>query len=323
MRQPAPRARPRRKVGGSRLGVLPPSRVITVRGVDGTRLHTEIFGPEDGYPIVLCHGITCALRVWARQIADLYVDHRVIAFDHRGHGRSAVPPRGGYSLGLLAADLNSVLAATLRPGERALIAGHSMGGVAITAWAERYRDQVPRRAESVALINTTTGDVLSELNLLQVPPPLASTRIVAAHGLLRTIGSFPVPRAAAWTSRRFIAAMAVGADADPAVAEFVYELFAATPPAVRGGCARMLADALGPRHIPLDGLIVPTLVIGSQKDRLLPIGQSRRIATTAPNVAAFIELPGGHCAMLEHPDEVNRALRNLLASAAVPRRASS
>lgn len=44
---------------------LPPSRVVPVHSVDGVRLHTEVFGPEDAPPIVLAHGITCAIRVWA------------------------------------------------------------------------------------------------------------------------------------------------------------------------------------------------------------------------------------------------------------------
>src|SRR5882762_6697172 len=97
---------------------LPPSRTVEVRSADGTRLHTEVFGPEGGYPIVLAHGITCAIRVWAYQIADLSTDYRVIAFDHRGHGRSAVPSRrGGYSLDILAADLDAVLEAALALGE--------------------------------------------------------------------------------------------------------------------------------------------------------------------------------------------------------------
>ena len=112
---------------------LPPSRTVEVRSADGTRLHTEVFGPEDGYPIVLAHGITCAIRVWAYQIVELSGDFRVIAFDHRGHGRSGIPRRGGYSLSHLAADVDAVLDATLRPGERAVIAGHSMGGMAIAA----------------------------------------------------------------------------------------------------------------------------------------------------------------------------------------------
>src|ERR1700734_4466051 len=105
---------------------MPPSRAVEVRSADGTRLHTEVFGPADGYPIVLTHGITCAIRAWAYQIADLATDYRVIAFDHRGHGRSGVPRRCGFSLKLLAADLNSVLEATLAPHERAVLAGHSM-----------------------------------------------------------------------------------------------------------------------------------------------------------------------------------------------------
>src|SRR5271163_5304580 len=132
---------------------LPPSRTVPVRSADGTRLHTEVFGPPDGYPIVLTHGITCAIRAWAYQIADLATDYRVIAFDHRGHGRSGVPGRHGYSLKLLASDLNCVLEATLAPHERAVLAGHSMGGIAIAAWSEHYRDKVRRRADAVALIN--------------------------------------------------------------------------------------------------------------------------------------------------------------------------
>ena len=303
---------------------LPKGRAIMVRAADGTRLHTEIFGPEDGYPIVFSHGITCALRVWAHQIADLSADHRVIAFDHRGHGRSEIPRhRHHYSLDHLAGDLHAVLDATLRPGERAVIAGHSMGGITISAWSHRYRDTVPHRADAVALINTTTGELLQELQLLNVPGILAATRIRVAEQVLRAIGSLTVPPAAKWTSRRFVATMAVGADAHPSIADFVYELFMGTSPVARGGCTRMLADALGPQHLPLDGLTVPALVIGSTKDRLLPIGQARKIADAVPNLAGFVELPGGHCAILERPHEVNQHLRDLVASVSTLQRASS
>src|SRR5579875_4131310 len=148
---------------------LPPSHTLPVRSADGTRLHTEVFGPEDGYPIVLAHGITCAIRVWAYQIAELAGDYRVIAFDHRGHGRSGVPPRRNYGLHHLASDIDAVLEATLAPGERAVIAGHSMGGIAIAAWSERYRHKVSQRADAVALVNTTTGDLLREVRFLPVP----------------------------------------------------------------------------------------------------------------------------------------------------------
>lgn len=303
---------------------LSQGRVIDVRSKDGVRIHTEVFGPEDGYPIVLAHGITCAIRVWAYQIAELARDYRVIAFDHRGHGRSGVPPRrGGYSLDYLAADLDAVLEATLAPGERAVIAGHSMGGIAISSWSERLPDRVAQRADAVALINTTTGDLLRNVNLLPVPARFADARVRAAGGVLRTFGGAPLLRAADRPSRRFVSTVAVGRDADPAVADFVFELFNGTPAAGRGGWARVLIDHLGPRHIVLDNLSVPTLVIGSAKDRLLPMVSSRRIAATAPNLARFVELAGGHCAILERPAEVNEHLRWLVESVAGDRARAS
>ena len=301
---------------------LPPSRPVIVRGADGTRLHTEVFGPADGYPIVLAHGITCAIRVWREQIADLSRDHRVIAYDHRGHGRSGVPPRGHYTLNHLAADLDAVLEATLAPGERAVLAGHSMGGIAIEAWSERYRHKVPRRADGVALINTTTGNIVRQVKLLQVAPRLAAGRVVVGSRIVRTFGGIPVLRAVERPSKRFVAALAVGRDADPEIADFVYELYATTPPAGRGGCARMLLESIENNHIRLDGLTVPTVVIGSQRDRLLPIDSSRRIARAVPNLVEFVELTGGHCAILERPDEVNARLRALAGSAAATRLSS-
>jgi pimeloyl-ACP methyl ester carboxylesterase len=303
---------------------LQPGRAVTVRSKDGIRLHAEVFGPENGYPIVLAHGITCALRVWAHQITDLSRDYRVIAFDHRGHGRSAVPAhRRSYSLDHLAGDLDSVLDATLAPDERAVIAGHSMGGIAITSWAERYADRVTEKADAVALINTTTGDLLRNVQLLPVPPQLAYLRVRAAGTFLKTFGAAPLTRAVEMPNRAFVSMLAVGRDADPAIAEFVYELFTATSAAGRGGWARTLVDHLGPKHIGLKNLVVPTLVIGSEKDRLLPMVSSRRIAREVPNLAKFVELSGGHCAMLERPQEVNRQLRLLIESATVKRRASS
>ena len=40
--------------------------------------------------------------------------------------------------------------------------------------------------------------------------------------------------------------MVVGPDADPAIAEFVHDMFVATPRAGRGGWVGMLADDSGP-----------------------------------------------------------------------------
>ena len=304
--------------------VLPPSKTMIVHSADGTRLHTEVFGPSNGYPIVLAHGITCSLKVWHEQINDLSRDHRVIAYDHRGHGRSGVPAAAAYSLDHLAADLDAVLAAVLRPGERAVVAGHSMGGIAISSWSDRFRHRVEQRVDAVALINTTTGDLLDKIQLLPVPGMFRATRVAAARTMIRSLGGAPLVQGTQPGSRLFLQLMAVGADADPAITRLLHELFAATPATGRGAWARVLVDEMGHRaYIDLSGLTVPTLVIGSSKDRLLPMSQARKIAEAAPNLVELVEMPGGHCAILEHPGDVNGHLRELVRATAAAQRISS
>ncbi|AWV47492.1 hypothetical protein DIJ64_03515 [Mycobacterium leprae] len=54
---------------------------------------------------------------------------------------------------------------TLTPHERALLAGHSMGGITIFTWPDCYRDKVHRLADAGAVINTTTGDRVRKAKL--------------------------------------------------------------------------------------------------------------------------------------------------------------
>ncbi|MFM9033189.1 MAG: alpha/beta fold hydrolase [Mycobacterium sp.] len=311
----------KRQVSGPK---LPPGRTMVVHSADGTRLHTEVFGPSNGYPIVLAHGITCALRVWHEQINDLSRDFRVIAYDHRGHGRSGVPAPSAYSLDHLAADLEAVLTAVLRPGERAVVAGHSMGGIAISAWSDRFRHRVRERVDAVALINTTHGNLLDKIQLLRVPGLLRASRVAAARTVVRSFGGAPLLRGVQPGTLRFLQMMAVGAEADPAISRFLHSIFAANPPAGRGAWARVLVDELGPRsYIDLSGLTVPTLVVGSAKDRLLPMCRARKIAAAVPNLLELVEVAGGHCAMLEHPRLINAQLRGLVGAVLSEQRISS
>ncbi len=215
-----------------------------------------------------------------------------------------------------------MLETTLAPGERAVIAGHSMGGIAIESWSERYRSRVERRADAVALINTTTGDIVRQVKFLTLPQRLAGSRAAVGTRIVRRFGGIPTLRAAERPSRRFVAALAVGHDADPEIASFVYDLYVNTPRLGRGGCAAMLMDSLERTPVSLAGLTVPTLVIGSSRDRLLPIASSRRIAAAVPNLVQLVELPGGHCAILERPAEVSGQLRRLAESAGAARLSS-
>jgi len=104
-------------------------------------------------------------------------------------------------------------------------------------------------------------DLLREVKLLPVPARRADGRANAAGRLLKTFGAMPV-QLAARTSRRLVTTMAVGADAHPAIASFVYELFVATPPAGRGGKAKtaLQAVAITMYLTPLPGWVHPISV---------------------------------------------------------------
>ena len=95
------------------------------------------------------------------------------------------------------------------------------------------------------MINTTTGDLVRKVNLLPIPRQFAAARVLAGQRLITTFGCFGMPSVIGWPTRELVAMLAVGPDADPAVAALVYDLFAATAPAGRGGCAKMLATRWG------------------------------------------------------------------------------
>lgn len=116
-----------------------------------------------------------------------------------------------------------------------MVAGHSMGGITIAAWSDRYRHKVRRRTDAVALINTTTGDLVRKVKLLSVPRELSPVRVLAGRSLVNTFGGFPLPGAARALSRHVISTLAVAADADPSATRLVYELF--TPDVCRGAAA--------------------------------------------------------------------------------------
>jgi pimeloyl-ACP methyl ester carboxylesterase len=112
---------------------------------DGTELAGESSG--QGRPVVLLHGLTASRRYVVMGSRALQRSgHRVLAYDARGHGRSAPAAEGDYGYGRLAADLGAVLAAA--GIERAVLAGASMGAQT----AVRFALQEPERVAGLVLV---------------------------------------------------------------------------------------------------------------------------------------------------------------------------
>ncbi len=99
--------------------------------VNGTRLFYEIAGI--GPALTLIHGFSLDARMWDDQYAAFAQNYRVLRYDLRGFGQSAVPGTEHYSH---AEDLQALLA-YLKIEQTALI-GFSMGGGVAISFAVTY-----------------------------------------------------------------------------------------------------------------------------------------------------------------------------------------
>src|ERR1700676_1722016 len=70
---------------------------------NGNLAHYRLEGAADGPVVMLCHGLLGSLAMWQPQVHALSMRYRVLRYDNRGHGLTAVtaPP---YSVEQLSAD---------------------------------------------------------------------------------------------------------------------------------------------------------------------------------------------------------------------------
>ena len=111
-------------------------------------LYYEIHGA--GQPLVLISGLGYPLWQWHKMVPFLAEHFQVITFDNRGVGQSD-KPAGPYTAQMLAADTAGLLD-TLGI-EKAIIAGHSMGGFVAQAMALDF----PQKVAKLILCSTNFG----------------------------------------------------------------------------------------------------------------------------------------------------------------------
>ncbi|MEU7279219.1 alpha/beta hydrolase [Streptomyces sp. NPDC045431] len=278
--------------------------MIRVTSADGSSLHVEVYGADGAPAVVLAHGWTCSTEFWAAQIRDLSADHRVIVYDQRGHGRTPAVGRDGYSTDALADDLEAVLAATLAPGEKAVLAGHSMGGMTLMAAAAR--PGVRERAAAVLLCSTGASRLVAESLVLPLRAGRLRTRLTrAVLGVRAPFG--PVTP----LSKAILKYGTMGPGSSPAAVAECARIVHACPRAVRVAWSHVLAELdvePGVRE-----LTAPTVVLVGAADRLTPPVHARAIAAALPRCVGFDELVGvGHMTPVEAPDAVTARIRALV-----------
>ncbi|MGW9053013.1 alpha/beta fold hydrolase [[Kitasatospora] papulosa] len=283
-----------------------PVRELSVVSADGARVHIELHGPEDAPAVVLAHGWTCNTRFWDAQVRDLAVDHRVVVYDQRGHGRSPEAGPGGYSTRALADDLEAVLKATLEPGRKAVLGGHSMGGMTLMAAAGRAA--VREHGAAVLLCSTGSSRLTAESLVLPLRAGALRTRLTAAVlGARAPLG--PVNA----VSKVILKYATMGRGSAPERVDTCARIVHACPRGARVAWGHVLAEL--DLEARVRELRLPTAVIAGTEDRLTPPVHARAVEAALPHSLGLTELAGmGHMTPVEAPEVVTAKLRELVAS---------
>jgi pimeloyl-ACP methyl ester carboxylesterase len=95
--------------------------------VNGVRLHYQDWGPRDGPPLLMLHGLTQQSHSFDHVAARLAARYRCLALDVRGRGESDWAPHETYTIPQYVDDVGKVLAELGLPAVHVL--GTSMGGL--------------------------------------------------------------------------------------------------------------------------------------------------------------------------------------------------
>jgi pimeloyl-ACP methyl ester carboxylesterase len=300
-----------------------------VKTFDGLELAVQRSGPADAaLTVVLVHCWTGDHRIWHNQVAELQWEFgrqvQLITYDHRGHGASDVAPRETCTIDHVGADLGRLID-RYAPTGSLILAGHSLGGMAIMALAEQRPDLLMRLAGTV-LVSTSAGD-LHEINLGL--PAAAGKRVqdVLPYALAarsRTLTPAARRRSPIIESqlvRRFLFGQEPRRD-DMSLT--IATLVNTPAPSMTG-----FFEDIVRRHDRRDTIgglaVAPVHVLVGDQDKLTPKRHARRIVE-AINGARLTVLPGaGHMLPLERDALVSEAIVEMVraahaAPAAVPAR---
>ncbi len=245
-----------------------------------------------GPPLVLLHGFPLDHSMWDAQIDVLSQQHRVIAPDLRGFGRSGVTART-VTMERLADDTAALLDA-LDVTEPIALAGLSMGGYVAFAFERKYA----ARLRSLILVDTRAAADTAEA---------AAARLEMAQRVLR---EGPAPLVESMMPRLFAPSTV---ENRPEVVESLRQVMLRTDRQGVAAAARGMAqrpDATGT----LAQIECPTLVIVGEQDAISPADEMADICRAIPR-GRFVEIPAvGHMSPLEAPAEVNEAMLEFLGS---------
>jgi sigma-B regulation protein RsbQ len=259
-----------------------------------TRNNVHVFGVPDGPPMVFAHGFGCDQNMWRFVWPRFADDHRVVLFDHVGHGGSdhASFDRQRYaSLDGYASDVLDICAELEL--QDVIYVGHSVsamiGALAAIRQPERFSRLImvgpsPRYIDDDGYVGGFQREDIEEL--------------------LHSLDSNYL----GWSSA--MAPVIMGNDDRPELGGELVESFCATDPEIAKHFARV--TFLSDNRADLASVSTPSLVLQCSSDAIAPVAVGEFVHGALPDSQLVVLAATGHCPNLSAPDETAEAIRAYL-----------
>jgi 3-oxoadipate enol-lactonase len=246
---------------------------------DGCRLHYELHGEEEATPLILLEGLGGDIPGWRRNIPRLAAEHRVVAYDFRGNGRSDKPDAPVT----MTTFVDDTVALLDHLGVAPVHAyGQSFGGMVALEMALSH----PQRVASLVLACTHAG------------PPLAA----------RIDPPAKVPK-----DRPYLALYSEGfaREHPDHVAEDIL-VASQNPQPPHAGRRQWEAIQAWDAWDRLGDIRCPTLVLHGTEDRLVAPRNGQMLAERIPGAILFLLEGAGHLYQSEQPERADQVVLDFL-----------
>ena len=249
-------------------------------------VYYEVLGMKTP-PILLIEGIGYSSWMWFRQKEDLAPKRQMVIFDNRGVGKTSSPP-GAYSMKDFVEDIEAVVNAA--GIEKMYVLGVSMGGMIAQEYYFSHREKVC----GLILSNTNfgKGSVLPSQEVLKILSSSASGQF-NYEGL--------VNRMKPAASKKFSEGRREEFD------ELVNRRLAIGDDA-KGYMGQLMAVASFDSHERLSDIQVPTLIITSEEDIVVPPENAAELHRRVPNSRLLFFGGAGHLLCVERYADYDRQL---------------
>ncbi|MGI8711462.1 MAG: alpha/beta fold hydrolase [Acidimicrobiales bacterium] len=275
----------------------------TISLADGHEVGVAVCGR--GVPIVLIHGFTAEGMLYAQTLSRIVgAGFKVVAIDAANHGSTQGLPSGGSDFHAYAKLIGRVVDEL--GIDKAILAGHSMGGRLVTELAARR----PDRVLAVILLDAIVGEPWDRIVAASRFNPLLLAGIggILLADSLSTVPFLRNPRQAA----------KLGHLVAPTLLAHVRHPTHLIGPGIsilRSRSSKWMLEKLG-----RDG--VPVVAIHGSRDIVVPLSTARSAAKLAKGMVVVVE-GGTHSWLLKDPETLPAILREVFelpASVAARRR---